>query len=58
MSKIMYEYQCADEECKHIFDWIVDSEDEKVVCEKCGAPTKRLRISISKHGRHSSWPVK
>jgi putative FmdB family regulatory protein len=55
---MMYEYQCTDKECGHKFDWIVKDMDEPVRCEKCGAEAKRVRIPLSKTGKHSSWPVK
>ena len=55
---MMHEYRCTNEKCGHVFEWIVDSEDEEVKCEKCKSPAKMLKISLSKHGKHSSWPVK
>jgi putative FmdB family regulatory protein len=53
---MMYEYKCT--KCGHIFEWIVDSEDEKVVCEKCKEPAQRVKIALSKHACRSSWAVK
>jgi len=55
---MMHEYECTDEKCKHVFEWIVDSEDEKVFCEKCKAPAKRVRISLATHACRSTWPVR
>ena len=55
---MLYEYKCTDKKCKHVFEVIVDSRDEKVACEKCEAPARRVRISLATHVCRSSWPVK
>lgn len=55
---MMYEYECTDKKCKHVFEQIVDSDKEEVRCEKCGAPANRIKISLATHVCRSTWPVK
>lgn len=37
----MYDFQCVDDNCKHVFEDLIQPED-KPLCPQCGTETRRL----------------
>ena len=54
---MLREFKC--ESCGHEFEELQRSKDEKVKCPKCGEIVEyKTVISLSTHGKNSSWPVR
>ena len=52
---MLREFECPS--CGHKFEEIQD-KDEKIICPKCDKEAKPIKISLSAHGKNSSWPVR
>lgn len=53
---MLREFKC--ESCGHRFEEF-QKKDEKVKCPKCGEMVEyKPVISLSTHGKNSSWPVR
>jgi hypothetical protein len=63
---MLREFECPS--CGHKFEELqkvkITAEEagveevEKIECPKCDAEAKPVGISLSMHGKNSSWPVK
>ena len=52
---MLREWKCS--KCGHEFEEL-QKNGEKIHCPKCGANAEQVKISLSAHGKNSSWPVR
>lgn len=52
---MLREWECP--KCGHLFEEL-QKKDEAIVCPKCGTVAKKVEISLSAHGKNSSWSVR